>query len=329
MSRRVFLQNLTVIAASASIQVGSALAANPDKIRKIGFLVPGEGYESAWDQLIFSLHSLGWSQGRNLQILTRKTYGRTEDTAGLFKELIAAGIELVVTTGASAAREALKVQTSIPIISAGMVDPLAAGLVTSLAQPNVNLTGVSILFDDIALKLLELVKVLDPTVTKIATLSNPTSTTASRVPAKLTTAAAEMGISNQVFQARDLPAISAVFDQMIANEQKCLLVLQSPYFVSVCKEIAQLAIEHKIMCVGQVETCVQGGFIASYGVNYTTIFAQSANYVDKILKGKAVNQLPIEQAGEMAIALNRSTFKALDLDIPPNLEAIAGKVIEG
>ena len=314
MSRRVFLQNLTLLAAAASLPAQSSIAANSDKIRRIGFLVPSEGYDRAWDQLIFSLSRLGWSQGKNLEILTRHAYGRTEDLTALCKELIDAGVELIVTTGASAAREALKVQRNIPIISAGMVDPFASGLVTSLSQPNVNLTGVSILFDDITLKLLELAKNIDPSTSKVATLSNPTSTTADRVPAKLTTAAAAMGMTNQVFKCRDWPAISAMFEQMVMNEQSCLLVVQSPYFVSVAAEIAQLAIKNKIICLGQSESYVQAGFLGSYGVDYTKIFIQSSRYVDKILRGGTANQLPIEQASEVQIALNRHTFKALGLD---------------
>ena len=330
MLRRSFFQKLSIVATSVlSLHGGFSHAINSSLKKKLGFLVSGEGYDDAWAQLVSSLAQLGWIQGNNLEIITKRSHGQNQKVSGLVAELTEAKVDVIVTTGASAAREALKVEMHVPIVGAGMVDPLAAGLVASLAHPDTNLTGISILFDDISLKLLELLANIDPTIKKIATLSNPSSTSSGRVTDRLTRVAASIGIENQVYFCQDSADVVDAFKQMVANDQKCLLVLQSPYYVSIGAEIAQLAIQHRVICLGQAEVYATAGFMGSYGVSYPKIFAQSAKYVDKILKGYRINELPIEQADDIQIVLNSRTFKTLNYDVTGKLALMADKIIDG
>ena len=327
MKRRPFLQKISLGALFSFTSTFSAFAASRSPTRKIGFLISAAGYETAWDALTLSLKQKGWIEGKNLQIVTKKVNSQRTDIADKARELIELGCELIVTTGASTAKEILKLTSTLPIIDAGMVDPVLGGLVTSLSHPNTNLTGISILFDDISLKLLELILSLDPQTKEIATLSNPQSTTNPRVPDKLTKVGATMGIRNQVFLNNNVSEMASIFKQMQRNRQKFLIVLQSPYFVSNSAPIAKLAIEYNIAVLGQEEVYTQAGFFASYGVDYIEIFQRSATYVDKVLKGAKVNQLPIEQATTLELILNLKTVKALNYKVPPKLEITVNKFI--
>ena len=323
------MQSLALLPLSGVHEIGSAAPSDTGKKRKIGFLIPAQGNDQAWQQLLLHLNKLGWFDGHNIEILTKRAHGQSQKIPGLFAELVGAGVEVVVTTGASSARAALTVETDVPIVGAGLVDPVVGGLVTSLAHPNVNLTGVSILFDDISLKLLELLVRIDPSVTSIATLCSPISTTSPRVPNKLKEVASSMGIDNQIIYCSEESHIPRVFDEIGQLQPQALLVVQAPFFIAASKQIAALAIEHKIIALGQAEVYAEAGFLASYGVNYPRIFGQAATYVDRILKGTSVSLLPIEQASDLQIVLNMSTFKSLNYQLSGELSMMADKIIDG
>ena len=285
------------------------------------------------DPFWVTLKDLGWVYGQNLVVENR--WGESADRlrAGAV-DLVRLKVDLLWSPGFSPAAHLLRETKTIPIVvyQAG-VDLVAEGVVTSLARPGGNLTGSQAFQGALVPKRLEFLKALVPSLSRVALLQDGVTTTA--VPNLLTSytqqavvAARRLGlkIDNFVVQHRDALA-SAFLDMMKARDQG-LLVMSTNFFSSRRKEIADLAVKHRIVTLYEHPQYAEAGGLMSYGANTDDMLRGSAVYVDKILRGAKPGDLPIEQPTKLELIINLKTAKALGLTIPPSLLQRADQVIE-
>jgi ABC-type uncharacterized transport system substrate-binding protein len=239
-----------------------------------------------------------------------------------------AGVEVIVVAATPVALGAKRATHTIPIVMTIPADPVAVGLVDSLAQPGGNVTGLSFVGTEVAGKQVELLKTAIPNLTSIAVLVNPTN--ASHVPRtkEIRTAAQALKLRVHVVEASTGEAIADALGQMVKRGAGASLVLADAVFVREADTVIRFGAEQRLPIVyGLKEAPLAGGFM-SYGPDFTDLFRRAAGYVDKILRGADPRDLPIEQASKFELVINLKTAKALGLTIPPSLLLRADQVIE-
>ena len=300
------------------------------KVPRIGWL-GGPTREAAQPYVqpfLQGLKELGWVEGQNLFIEWRFGGGRAERLPGLAAELVRLRVELIVvpsTPTAMAAKEATK---TIPLITVGGNDPVALGLVASLARPGGNVTGLTaMLGPEIAGKQLGLLKEAVPKVSRIAALWNPG--TAGNVLAlrEAETAARALGVELQVLEARSLADFEGAFAAMSAKRAGALHLLGDVMFATHRARLAELAAKSRLPAMyGQREFIDDGGLM-SYGAKISDNFRRAAVYVDKILKGARPADLPVQRPAKFELVINLKAAKAIGLAVPTALLERADEVI--
>jgi putative ABC transport system substrate-binding protein len=231
-------------------------------------------------------------------------------------------------TGSPAALAAKAATTTIPIVFAGAGDPVASGLITSLASPGGNVTGVSNVQRDLTHKRLELLKEVAPAITRVAVLVDPALALASILWRDTEEAAKALRIRVLRLDARSRNEIDRVFRASSKEGVHAMLVMGSGTFWVEREHIARLAVQHRLPTmlpsVGQVEA----GGLMSYGAGEVEIFRSAARYVGKLLRGAKPADLPVQEPTKLNLVINLKTVKAVDLTIPPSLLAQADRVIE-
>jgi ABC-type uncharacterized transport system substrate-binding protein len=238
-------------------------------------------------------------------------------------------VDVIVTNGgvppAQAAERATK---AIPIVFSGTVDPVAAGLVASLARPGGNITGPSLMSDQLIGKDLELLREVVPTVTRVAALWNPTNPGNTHQLRWAEAAAAASGVRLLSVEARGRAEIDRAFVAMARERAGALLVLMDGIFYDQRERIAALAAKNRLPAVYGFSAFAEAGGLMSYAASRSDSYRQTAVYVDKILKGAKPSELPVEQPTKFELVINLKTAKALGLTIPPSLLLRADQVIE-
>jgi putative ABC transport system substrate-binding protein len=309
----------------------AAEAQQAPKVARIGWLGVDVGNPQFREAFRQKLYDLGYVDGRNLVIEYRDAEGKLERLPALAAELATLKVDVIVagaTVQALAAQQATK---TIPIVFLAS-DPVASGLVTSLARPGGNLTGVSTLGPDLVGKSLEVLKQAVPEVTSIAVLWHPGAAGDRTVKNMLTgaeVAGRALGVQLQFIEVRNPADFDRTFSEMTKARVGALTVLPSAPFSLQCKRLADLAAKTRLPALYiSMRECVAGGGLMSYGANSQDLFPRMATYVDKILKGAQPADLPIEQPTTFELVINLKTAKALGLTIPPSLLARADQVIE-
>jgi len=305
----------------------AASAQMSDKLRTIVFLGPNasewSSYTAAFEQ---RLSELGWVDRRTIAIRYRWTEGRTDRLAVLTGELAGQRIDVIVTYGRAAV--ALKRETtSTPIVSAITVDPLRSGLVTNLAHPDANVTGLSIQATDIAGKRLSLLHDLVPGLHRLAVVFDPTYPAALSEFDNLKSAARTIDLKVMPHEVRHAEEFAPVFDALKGKVDAVSLV-ETDLIAANTSKIAALALEARLPTSFNQRGAVDAGGLMSYGPNYTALFQRSADFVDKILRGTKPADIPWEQPSKFELVINRKTARSLGLTIPPALLATADDVIE-
>jgi putative tryptophan/tyrosine transport system substrate-binding protein len=323
MDRRTFL------AGTSAMLLAAPLAAEAQPVRKvhrIGFIGnanPTEG-RILVDALRQGLRELGWVEGQNISIVYRWAEGDLGRSPQLVAELVALNVDMIVLAGTVAARAALQATRTIPIVITIVGDPVAGGLVTSLAKPGGNLTGLAWEANDLATKQLQLLLEAVPQTTRVAALghsANPTARTAAEA------AARSLGVKLDVINI-GLPAdIPAAFEAAKRGRPGALIVLPSPMFYGERRRLAELAVRHRLPAIYETKAYVEAGGLASYGPSFPDMYRRAATYVDKILKGAEPGDLPMEQPTKFELVINLKAAKALGLTIPPSLLGRADEVI--
>ena len=278
------------------------------------------------------LRELGYIEGRNIVIEYRWAEGNTDLFPALADELVAFKVDVIMTAGGTlGALAAKQATTTLPIVFGVVGDPIAEGLVTSLARPGGNVTGLSNVTNDLVGKWLELLKQVVPAVSLIAVLWKPDSMPehAKEVRLKEAFASAQaLGVQLQVVEARGPANLDGAFLEISAKGASALVVLTTPIFLLERQRIVDLAAKNRLPTVYATRNYVDAGGLMSYGPNFPDLHRRAATYVDKILKGAKPSDLPVEQPTKFALVINLKTAKTLGLTVPPTLLAQADDVIE-
>src|ERR1700730_730844 len=275
---------------------------------------------------VMRLRDLGWIDGQNLKIEYRWAAGQTAKFQEFAAELVAAGADVIVTSGDAPAKAARQVTNSIPIVMASSANILASGLIKSLAHPGGNVTGLTFSTGDTVGKRLEFLKEAVPGLNRVAVLfnpdANPEEVAATRKVATL------LGIVLDIFEFRatgDLERISTHADR---SKIGALFVVSDPLVFTNRVAINGFAINERLPTVHRLkEYAVDGGLI-SYGPDFVIFFRRAAEYVAKILRGAKAEDLPVEQPTTYQLVVNLKTAKAIGLTMPPTLLTRADEVIE-
>ena len=324
MRRREFIKLVGGVAVSWPLNVW---AQQPGKLPTIGFLGADATAFAPWTAaLVTRLGELGWIDGRTIAIEYRWSEGRTERYAEIAAEFVRRKVDVIVTVG-SAVPKVKEATTVIPIVFAVGIDPVASGLVESLAKPGGNVTGLSIQAADLASKRLEILREIVPNVRRLAVMANADNAQPMLEAKETQVAARALGfevIPLEIRRADDIaPAI-----QGIKAQADALYVAVDQLMVANRTRIVTLAVGARLPTVFSVSDFVKAGAFMSYGPSYVDLFRRSADYVDKILRGAKPGDLPVQQPTKFELVINLTTAKALDLKIPESFLVRADEVIE-
>jgi len=326
MRRREFL----LAAGAAAAWAGVAQAQQPGRLPLIGMLwvnsAEGERKIGFVAALHAALSELGYVDGKTIRVEERFGDGGYRRMEELAAELIRLNVDLIVT-GAEGANAAAHATKAIPIVTATSGDPVAEGLVASLAHPGGNFTGNAVFFPEIMAKRLELLKQSLPSLARAGVLTPQTDAFARFNIEAMAATAKPLGVDLQLVEASDAASYERAFATAAAAGIGGLVVLDHPLFFRDFPVIAALALKYRLPTAGAPPYARVGGLIG-YGVLFPVLFRSAAAFVDKILKGAKPGDIPIEQATKFETVVNLRTARALGIELPPTLLAGADEGIE-
>lgn len=304
--------------------------AQPPKVAKIGILhLLGPTDSPAFPAFRQRLYELGYVEGRNVVLEYRWPHQRPERLPAVAAELVQSKVDVIVAADPTTAVAAKQATTEIPIVVAVLaIDPVAAGLVTSLARPGGNLTGLSLLGPEMTGKRMELFSEAVSGLRRVAVLWNPRAIAHATLLRETEQAARRLDIAVVRVPARGSDDIDAAFQTAVKARVGGVSVLQAAEFALIRARIAALGLKYRLPTIsGEPEFVEAGGFM-TYGPSIVDLWRQAAIYVDKILKGAKPADLPIEQPTKFVLAVNAKTARALGLTVPQTLLLRADRVIE-
>jgi len=310
----------------------AAEAQQAAKIARIGYLTFSLGDDrDLLEAFRQGLRDLGYVEGRNLVIEYREAEGKADRVPALAADLVALKVDVIVAPITSAARAAKQATETIPIVFVVSADPVTDGLVTSLARPGGNITGLSILATELVGKRLELLTQVVPGVSQVAVLRLPGALgerTDKYMLKEAEAAARALGVRLQLVEARAPADIDRAFSDMTGARVGALTVLPSNMFFRERRRLVDLAAKNRLPAVYSGRAVVDVGGLMSYGPNLADNYRRAAIYVDKILKGAKPGDLPVEQPAKFELIINLKTAKDLGLIIPQSVLARADEVIQ-
>ena len=304
--------------------------AQPPSPARIGYLSsqPPSATQDAIEAFRTRLRDLGYVEGQNLVIEYRYAEGRYDRLPQLVAELVRLKVDVIFVHSTPASVAAKHGTSTIPIVFAGVSDPLIVGLVTTLTRPGGNVTGVTLSTPELAAKRLSLVKEAVPTASRVAVLANPDFEATPRNVEETRLAARALGVELQMLEVREPEGFAKAFGAMTAGKAEAVVVLPDPMFVAQRRRITELAASSRIPTIYHLRDFVEAGGLISYGADYVEAFQQAARLVDKIVKGAKPADLPVEQPWRFVMTINLKTAKALGLTMPPSLLLLADEVIQ-
>lgn len=327
MRRREFIALLAVAAVSAS---SPAAAQSPAKLRRIGFL--GNSTAALEANLVGpfrkALANLGYVEGRDVVIDYRWAEGNYERFPTLVGELIASGVDVIVTAGTPAAFAVKNATSTIPCVMVAVGDPVGTGLVASLAHPGGNLTGLTSIAPDLEGKRLALLREMIPGLSHFALLWNPANAFHVAAVKGVQAAAETFRMRVLSLPVRSFEEFDPAFARIAAERPGALVVLADRVFLHGRDRIMNLAQQQRLPGVYAYRELVEAGGLMSYGPNYPEMHASAAAFVDKIFKGAKPADLPIEQPIKFELVISIKAAKALGIEVSPTLLATADEIIE-
>ena len=302
-----------------------AEAQQPKQIPRIGYLT---GVGSAPNEAFLQgLRDLGYVEGKNVLIEFRTTGGKFERRPELADELVRLKVDVIVADTAGEVTAAKNATATIPIVMRGVADPIALGLVASLANPGGNITGVATLAPELSGKRLELLQEVIPKLSRVALLI--TGAPAWRTSIKETEVAAQaLRLQLQILQVRGVDELEGVFDAAKKQRAEALVQVQATTLGPYQPRIIELAAKNRLPTMYYSRRSVEIGGLMSYGLDRPYMDRRVASMVDKILKGRKPADIPVEQPMKFEFVVNLKTAKQIGLTIPPNVLARADKVIK-
>jgi putative ABC transport system substrate-binding protein len=319
----VFLIVLLALATGAATQPAPRVA-------RIGMLCTPSCTGGSWDALVDELRKLGWSEGTTMVIERKETGPRMDELPALADDLVRSKPDLIVAFTPQPVRAAKNATSEIPIVMIFVADPVGVGLVSSLARPDGNLTGVTTLVPGGFLgKMLATLRELLPQAKRVTALTNLSTETARRLlPMEGIPAAATLGFQLDVIDVRETGEIPGAIATAKARGADALLIVGDPIFALPPNRVPDLAAQAAVPTIYLTRAQVQAGGLLSYGPDSPAIARRGAHYVDRILKGAKPADLPIEQPSKFVLSINLKTAKSLGIEVPPSLLARADEVIE-
>jgi putative ABC transport system substrate-binding protein len=324
LNRREFI---TLLGSAAAWPI--AARAQQAKVPVVGFL--GAASESGMSTRVegfrLGLRELGYVEGTNIVVAYRWADGNYDRLAELATELVRANVNVIVTHGTPGSLAAKRATATIPVVIAIIGDPVAAGVVASLARPGGNITGQSFFAPELSAKRIELLKVLMPQLTRVATLMNPDNPSNGPVVQTMEMTGRSLGVGLQQFLVRAPSEFANAFERMEQERIEAVTVDDEAMLATNIGAIAALATKHRLVSAGDRQLALSGGLIG-YGEDFVATYRRAAVFVDKILKGAKPADIPIEQAAKFEFILNLKAAKALGVDVPPIMLVRADQVIE-
>ena len=324
MKRRMFIG----VMAGGLLTVPLAVEAQPArKVPHIGVLQAGAPPEPLVEAFREGLRDLGYVEGRDIVLEFRWAEGRLDRLPDLATELVGLRVDVIHTFSTPAAIAARHATTTIPIVFTGVGDPVGTGVVSSLAHPGGNVTGVSIMATELSGKRLEILREVVPKVSRVAMLWNDTNPGMVLRAQEAERAAAKLGVTVQSVGVHDLTAFDHAFASIVNGRATALLTLVDPFTRQHRQRIVDFATQRHLPALYEAREFVEAGGLICYGPSLLAIQRRSAAYVDKILKGAKPADLPVEQPTKFELVINLKTAKALGLTIPLSLLGRADEVI--
>ena len=330
MSRRAFVSSIAALAGSLGIAFGpqNTRAQQPASLRRIGVLVVTFSPESkearAFQQ---GLRDAGYSEGRDLAIEWRSAGGDETRLPQLAADLVQRKVDVIVTDVTVGTRAALRATSTIPIVMAIVADPLGSGLVTSLAHPGANITGLSAMLGELSAKRLELLKEALPRAKQVVVLWNPATPYHTGAVADVKAAARTMSIEPTFVAFGGPKDLSSLSSAVKRENGQAILVIDAPVINNSRRELLALAAKLGMPVITAGKFYARDGALLSYGADYSDLFRRAAGYVDKILKGAKPGDLPIEQPTKFELVVNLKTAQALGLKVPESILLRADEVL--
>jgi putative ABC transport system substrate-binding protein len=302
----------------------------PATVRRIGLLSPfppsgAERWHQAFRQ---GLRELGWVEGKNVSIEYRYAEGRSDRLPDLAADLVRLNVDIIVTSMSPDALAAKNATREIPIVMVAPGDPVALGLVESLARPGGNITGLSQISPELVGKRLELLKAIVPKLSRVAVLWNPQSTISEINWKEIQPPAHALGLGLHSVEARMLTDFDKAFADATRARAGALAVMPDQLLCWNLKQIADLAIKYRLPSMYHIREFADSGGLMTYGADRSDMFRRAATYVDKILKGAKPGDLPIELPTKFELVVNMRTAKALGITVPQSLLFRADSLIE-
>jgi putative ABC transport system substrate-binding protein len=322
MRRREFITVLAGTVVSWPLAARAQSAAG--KVRRVGIIDDSP----SWDPFRQQLRELNYVEGENLAYVYLRTDGSQTQLDAAATTLVQLPVNIIVAFGTMRAQAAQRATKTIPIVAISISDPIAAGLVMSLAEPGSNITGNTILGPDIVTKKLQILKDAIPTVARIAYLWNPDNSATADILQDLRKAAPLFHMTLVSLPARTTVDFDRVFAQMSSDRPDAVLLTSDPAHQVHMPGVIDFLLKNRIAGLFQVREHVVAGGLMSYGVSLADLFRMGALYTDKILRGSKPENLPIAQPVTFEFVINLKTAKAIGLEIPISVIARADEVIE-
>jgi len=325
MDRRTFIAGV----ASGLIMPLAARAQADAKSRRIALIEAGSqsANQHFVDAFLAGLRELGYDPGKSIVVDVRWAEGRVEGFRRALDEQVRQRVEVIVVSSTLGAMEAKKVTTSIPVIFVGVTDPVADGLVRSLARPGGNITGLArTAGEGLIPKTVQALREMVPAATRMAILWNPGASIEARL-RQVMAATEGFGITPLVVEVRDRDGIGPAFAMMRKERANALFVVTDPLTLANRNEIVKLAASERIPAVYEFGEFVRSGGLVAYAPSVAEQFRRAAIYVDKILRGANPGDLPVEQPTKFELVINLRAAKALGIAVPKDMLLRADEVI--
>jgi putative ABC transport system substrate-binding protein len=313
---------LALVALSPTLSKGEQAT----KVFHIGFLRP-DAPDFLLDAFREGLRDLGYIEGKNIVIEPRWASGHYDEVPALADELVRMNVDIIVTSATPGAMAAKRATNTIPIVIASSADPVASGIVASLAHPGGNITGLTLMNDELAIKRLEILKETVPRISRVAVLWSTSNPTYARMIEKIKAAAPLIKFQVEVVKVASPEGLDQALSEVKKSHVDSIFVFEDPVFRANSARIVKFAARNRLSAVYGGSEFVHDGGLMSYGPSHADMFRRAAGYVDRILRGAKPGDLPIEQPTKFELVVNLKTAKALGITIPQSILLRADEVI--
>jgi putative ABC transport system substrate-binding protein len=329
MDRRAFIGALAGGLLATPLDAGAQQAG---KVPRIGFLLATSASDTTYAGWVEAfrqgLRELGYVEGRNIVIEYRYAGETHERLPSLAAELVRLKVDVIVSHGTNGPLAAKQATSTIPIVMTSAGDPVKSGLVSSLARPGGNVTGLSLMNAELGGKRLQLLKEILPGLSRVAVLWNTTNPYASLVVREMEAASTALGVQLLSFVVRGPDDFAGALSAASAGRPGAFTVVEDPLTITKRQQIVDFVTRNRLPAIYGAKEFVDAGGLMSYGVYFADSYRRAAGYVDKILKGAKPADLPVQQPAKWEFVINLKVAKALGLTIPPSVLQRADEVIQ-